>query len=880
MPLCPYCREDSVSETTRLQIRSPEPKGCLGLIVWTVISVLKLVPFIFFVVGIGLIAKAFMSDFHVLLCFTAILPFCILIQWRKWIPGIWFFVFRLLSLGTPFLEANESAHYVYDRNCRSCGATWSRSSYESWVDIHLSANCSLCRLELATAPILAARCVYCGFKDIEILEASRPIFEKQSRTIQHWLQSKDVMVDDVKQKDFFHTLIEDGSPYAIELLSEFATLDIGEGVQRIVTDWLEKLENQQAIDAVCCVWSATRSEKLSQILSKNSWVASEPGGVRVFTALKVGHLDVARSENPEVLEAIARACDDEDPLIAKRAQQIFLGFDDEIIREALYGLFLKRDYPFARKVAIEAGYVPKDERQRALFFLMTEQWEQYDLLDFDRQFLRASYMTDQSLQPRIREKLRKSGRVDFLPAIAGEDIHSHVIAMDHSEIDLIFHTYISNQEWDSLWKLAFEVPFIWSVRIIRELKKHKWQPVRTDVQNAFRDLAALADHNLPLNEEEIFRLFPPVQLKAQAKVVGRINAVAFSPIQPVIAVGTGARKVIVWNYQDAKREHVIGGFSHSIGQVVYTGNGVLLSAERTNERFMPCSVSGWDREQQFQLGVHEGSVTALAQVGKSQAISAGRDGGLILWDIPSQSIISQRETFYANRWVRTVCVTPDARKAALLHEGVELVALPNLSEEASGSIRGKKARCAIFLPDGKTLAAGMFDGRVWLFESSPGEHRLLRKGLSIKRHKDKVEGIGVLNRQNVLVTASYDGEIRFVGLKDQNVIGRYEAPLGRVTSLHISPNGYFMVVGSSESMLSFWDLMGLNLQWLLIESFAEASVTDLPILEGAMRKKDLIVPARAALNFIERILHHRFRYDIEIGEVPSIMMGEFDIEID
>jgi len=38
--------------------------------------------------------------------------------------------------------------------------------------------------------------------------------------------------------------------------------------------------------------------------------------------------------------------------------------------------------------------------------------------------------------------------------------------------------------------------------------------------------------------------------------------------------------------------------------------------------------------------------------------------------------------------------------------------------------------------------------------------------------------------------------------------------------------------------------------------------------------------ARRALQFLERLLLHRFRYDVEIDEAPRIQAGEFDIEIE
>jgi WD40 repeat protein len=877
---CPYCKEDSVNETMRLKIHNPEPAGCLGLIVGTGFSMLRSMPFFLFLAGFGLMALSFIGETNLYLCFAAIPLFFILALWRKWTPSMWSIIFQLLSWGTFFLDPNENAHYVYDRNCTSCGATWSRSSYESWVDIHLSTRCSRCRFEFATAPILASRCLYCGAKEIEILGASRPIHERKSGTIQQWLQSKDAIAENKNQRDFIRTLIKDGSPHAVELISELVALDLSGGIQRKVMDRIENLKDQQAIDAVCCVWSATRSEKLSEILLEKAWVASEPEGVRVLTALKVGHLDMAQGKNPAVLEAITRTCDDEEPLIAERARKIYMGFDDGTIRETFYGLSLKRDYPFARNVVIESGYAPEDERQRALFFLMTEQWEQYDLLDFDRQFLRASYMTEQSIQPRIREKLRASGRIDFLKAITGEDILGQVKEMAPSELDLIIQTLAFNHEWSSLWSLAFEVPFIWSVRIIRRLVQEGWKPDKHIDQAIFQELASMVGHEFPTSDKELLELFPSALLQAQAKVPGRINAVAFSPIDPVIAVGTGIRKLVLWNYQNAERERVLSGFDHSIGQVVFAGNGVLVSAERTNRIDVSCSIYGWDQDQEFTLGTHFGSVTALAPVGDTQVLSSGRDGDVILWDVSARERVTQRDAFYPANWVRAMCVSTDNQQVALLHGGVELAMLPRLNEAASGSTRGKKARCAVFLPDGGTLAAGMVNGEVLYFKRSPKGNRLVRETIALERHGGEVVGIRVMSRRDVLITASSNGEIRLIGLENQIPIGSFQASPNRVTSMHLSANEYFMVVGDSEAELSFWDLRGLDMQDLLSHAFAQASVSIMPMLSMMVKNEGLSSAARASLRFADCILRHRFRFDIEIGEVPSIMVGEFDIEID
>lgn len=98
--------------------------------------------------------------------------------------------------------------------------------------------------------------------------------------------------------------------------------------------------------------------------------------------------------------------------------------------------------------------------------------------------------------------------------------------------------------------------------------------------------------------------------------------------------------------------------------------------------------------------------------------------------------------------------------------------------------------------------------------------------------------------------------------------------------MHVSPDESFMAVGSSEAQLSLWDLRTLGVQGLLLRPFAEATVSILPILGILSESQELSSRARLALKYTECALRHRFRFDIELGEAPTIMMGEFDIEIE
>jgi WD40 repeat protein len=700
----------------------------------------------------------------------------------------------------------------------------------------------------------------------------------------------------------------DGSAGAIELLAEALTRGGDQRVRRIALAALRQATDWRAISAACEVWAATRHSDLTTLLVQQEWVASIPAEARVLTALKVGELDVIAKGKANIVEPLVEACSDTDPVIAERAWQVIRRLEDEESKEAMCRMALEQGNPVAYDVVIEAEYLPQDERLRALFFFMSEQWERYDLLDFERHLLRMAYAAaDGPLKQRIREKLRATGRTDFLSIVAGEDFRDRITKMASSEIELLVQTLATNREWAKLWELAFEVSFVRSVRIVDTLARNTWSPERDDDKAIFLELTSLAQQGLLMNEEEVRQLFrstllrshidtsallPPALLRAQAKVPGRINDVAFSPTRPVIAVGTGRRKVVLWNYRRAERERVLGGLGHSIGHVAFTGDGTLVCGERTNRTNVPCGIYVWDGDgQQFRLGQHTGSVTVLEPVGESQMLSAGRDGKVVLWDVPARRITRDR-TFGSP--VRAVCVSPDSRRVALRRDrGMDQVTLPGLDNRGSNYWGPAAARCLAYSSSGDELVVGKSNGDIAIYE--PGKSYtwqniettwMQQHGQALTHHDARIRDVTVLHNQGVVVSAAYDGSIHFVSLDrfvsfgERAFIGRVQAPLGRVTSLHISPDESFMAVGSSEAELSLWDLRTLGVQGLLVRPFAEATVSILPVFDALAESQELSPRAQMVLKYTECALRHRFRFDIEIGDAPTIMMGEFDIEIE
>ncbi|MCP4519789.1 MAG: hypothetical protein GY824_31730, partial [Delftia sp.] len=488
----------------------------------------------------------------------------------------------------------------------------------------------------------------------------------------------------------------------------------------------------------------------------------------------------------------------------------------------------------AREVALAAGYAPQDEYQRALFFFLTEQWASYEELDSDQRMMRATYESaHEALRQRIREKLREMDRLNFLAIVAGGKHRSRAKNLTLDEAGFLVRELAARREWPRLWDMVFELPVDWSIRALDILAQNAWRPQAEDERATLAELVRLSSAGLP-GSDEALDLIPPATRRALAHVPGRINAVAFSPLRPVIAIGTGQRKVVLWNFERAEREAVVGELEHSVGRVAFTGNDVLLCAERTNSADVPCSIYAWREGERLRLGQPTGSVTAPQAVGSAQFLSAGRDSRVALWDLERMAARRRHDS-----WARAVRVAPGGQQAALWHEGVTLISLPTLNRLAGGAGGKGITRHAAFA-DKKTLITGHFNGAVLVSQHQAQRLHVDQKPLG--QHQGQVQGVEMLDERSIIITAGSEGRVRFVAWPSRALIGEIETPGQQLTSLHVSPDGAFMAIGDTDASLSLWDLRALDLLQLFAWPLARARPAHLAAVTAL--GNDASLPAR------------------------------------
>ena len=375
--------------------------------------------------------------------------------------------------------------------------------------------------------------------------------------------------------------------------------------------------------------------------------------------------------------------------------------------------------------------------------------------------------------------------------LAGVDFRSNAAHLSAGEVRLLVEMLIENREWPRLWSLVHLVPLPWSIRILQTLPEGSWRPENPVEVEEFDHLARLAQ-GLPLPARKDWeKSLPQAILSAQVRVSGRVNDICFAPQKPLIAIGTGSRKLVEWNFQKAEIQRIRHGFSHSIARVAYVGSEYLVIGVRSNVD-AACWIYGWQNEDAFVLPGHQGAVTALLPVGDANLVSAGRDEMVIHWNLAHRAEVARQGL---PDWPRAAFMSQNQQKVVLMHSSLSILKLPNLVNGDPLSVRTavnsgtmpSKALCGVFPPDSEDFLVGQRNGQIVRYLSKPENRGLVRE--VVGEGEIWYCGSRILTLSAGPGGCQMDGRIEFHRWPDFSLAGsRVWQRENRLTSLHISPD--------------------------------------------------------------------------------------------
>ena len=655
-----------------------------------------------------------------------------------------------------------------------------------------------------------------------------------------------------------------------------AVLDGDRRIQTNAEFCLHNLSSQNAIDALCALWRDSRDPLLESALSSARYLPAHPPDLRLLVGLKNSYL----SQIQEIASALAKDLIDflEDPDQEVQVNAaLMISSASAPLQDAICALFTQSEDMRALKICRERNFLPSSPEQRSLFLLLSEQWDNYLSFDYNCNLLNIYYSTaPEATRRAIVSKIQKSARPDLLRIMVGDSLRYTRRETDAAEIATLLRVLEDQKDLARLWQLIFDLPVMYAGQILTFLTANRFQPETTGEQHLIADLAALDLFPEPPATIEL----PLGLLVSRFRVAGRINEIAFHPRLPQLAIGTGSRKVVIWDYQKARVAAVVKGLAHSISQIAYGSDGTLYFGERTSTR-QECRIYQWQDERLTVIGSHQGDVTAIEPISPGAILTAGKDAQLKLFR--DQNVASMVTLPF---WPRSVSVSGDRTTAAAAAMSLAVYEVPALrvSEVVYRKPRGKNIRksmvtASTFAHGVDALLVGQHNGQVLVCPHATLSSSL--PALLPYEFSKPVRSLQFDPNKNLLLAASSTAEVQAFSWPTLQALDAIRSDSdSRMNTFHLSPDSSILAIGEDETSCALWDFRIDEVRRLIAQPLASLTPADLALVNSFLQYPGLQPPIAACLKALQLLLRSKFRNDIFVEETGSIQPGEYDIILD
>ncbi len=324
---------------------------------------------------------------------------------------------------------------------------------------------------------------------------------------------------------------------------------------------------------------------------------------------------------------------------------------------------------------------------------------------------------------------------------------------------------------------------------------------------------ALGSLTLPDNTGEV----DPLEVQGS-----QANAMAFSPDGRFALFASADKSVRLWELERNIELRRFVGHTASVWSVAFSpdtsppnpslrigegGRGVRLALSGSADG----SVRLWDVEtgrELRRLDGHAGLVTCVAfSPDGRKALSAGYDHAVCLWDLQTGQELKRFKG--SMRYINHVAFSPGGRRILVCAEKtVHLFNVQTGQEVRRLEGHAGSVLTAVFSPDGCQILSGSDDRtlRLWDVESGQELRRFEGHAAGVRSLAFAFAGRGAGRRA---LSGGADRTVRLWDLDTGREIGRFDQHVDPVISVTATADGHYVLSGSRESVIKWWELKDL-----------------------------------------------------------------------